>query len=161
MTVKSTVDNSRNEDRCAIFAGTFNPFTVGHASIVERGRKLFDRIVIAAGVNVDKPDSQSDNNVAAIKELYKDDPSIEVVVWNGLMADLAKQAGARFFLRGVRNTTDFEYEKNMAEINRQLSGIETVILFTRPEHSAISSSTVRELKSYGVNVDNMLPKKTF
>lgn len=146
-------------ERIAVFGGSFNPFTIGHASIVERGLKLFDRIVVAVGVNACKPGLHAEQCADEIKKLYRDNERVKVVTWSGLMVDLAKQENAGFFLRGVRNTVDYEYERNMAEINSRISGIETILMFALPEYGAVSSSVVRELESYGVNVDAFLPKK--
>lgn len=155
MTAKST--NNNQGLRRAVFAGSFNPFTVGHASIVERGLGLFDEIIIAVGINRAKTSHDSQACVEAIDALYNNEPRVRVLKWDGLMADLAAKEGCRFFLRGVRNTTDFEYEKSMAEINRRLSGIETVFLPSLPEHEAVSSSVVRELQTYGADIDGMVP----
>ena len=153
MTEKST----SNKVRRAIFAGSFNPFTTGHYSIVERGLALFDEIIIALGINADKPTDTAQENAQAINALYSNEPRVKVVIWQGLTVDLAKKEKAEFFLRGVRNSTDFEYEKNMADINRKISGIETVLIPTLPELSSVTSTVVRELKSYGRDVTEFLP----
>ncbi|MCM1068238.1 MAG: pantetheine-phosphate adenylyltransferase [Muribaculaceae bacterium] len=143
--------------RTALFAGSFNPFTRGHADIVARGLEIFDRIVIGVGVNADKAGGTDCS--AAIRELYADEPRVEVAVYSTLTADFAAELGASALLRGVRTVKDFEYERDLADINRQLSGIETVILFSRPEYAAISSSVVRELQCYGRDVSPFLPSK--
>lgn len=143
--------------RTALFPGSFNPFTRGHADIVARGLAIFDRIIIAVGVNPDKPAGDADRRVAAIRSIYGGDPRIEVTSYSTLTVDLAEATGARFLLRGVRSVKDFEYERDMADINRQLSGLESVILFSRPEYASISSSAVRELQSYGRDVADFLP----
>ena len=145
--------------RKAIFAGSFNPFTVGHSSIVERGLDLFDHIIIAVGTNSEKPVSDAESNSRMIEEFYNKEPRVSVIIWNGLMVDLARREGAGFFLRGVRNGTDFEYERQMADINRRIAGIETVLLPALPEHQSVTSSIVRELKRYHVDVSDFLPKK--
>lgn len=157
MTVKST--NNADRERKAIFAGSFNPFTAGHASIVERGLNLFDRIYIVVGINSEKSATNAEESASFIRNLYNNEARIDVIVWKGLMVDLARQLGVNFFLRGVRNTVDFEYERNMADINREISGIETVFLSSLPQFNALSSSMLRELQSYGVNVDKWLPNK--
>lgn len=157
MTVKST-NNNNDGVRAAIFAGTFNPFTIGHASIVERGLEIFDKIVIVVGVNAHKSADDAEKRADIIRKLYNKEGRISVIVWNGLMVNLAQREGIRFFLRGVRNFKDYEYELSMADINRKIGNIETVFLPALPEHGAISSSIVRELQNYGVDVSDMLPK---
>lgn len=143
----------------ALFPGSFNPFTRGHASIVERGLRIFDRIVIALGVNPEKAEdvSQRDIELDIIRRLYANEPRIEVAAYSGLTVDAAREHGAKFILRGVRSVKDFEYERDMADVNRKLSGIETVILYSLPELSAVSSSVVRELEKYGADLAEFLP----
>lgn len=144
-----------SEGRTAVFAGSFDPFTLGHADIVRRGLEIFDHIVVAIGVNAAKPGSQT--RATAIRRVFADEPRVEVAVYTCLTVDFAQSLGAQFLLRGVRSVKDFEYERDMADINRQLSGLETVILFSRPELSAVSSSVVRELADYGHDVSAFLP----
>lgn len=141
--------------RIALFAGSFRPFTKGHADIVARGLELFDRIIIGIGINSAKPRTADD--IDAIKALYRGNPRVSVDTYTCLTVDFARSCGAKFLLRGVRSTKDFEYERDLADINRQLSGLETVILFSRPEYAAISSSVVRELQAYGHDVSQLLP----
>lgn len=143
-------------ERIAVFPGSFNPFTVGHADIVARGLELFDHIVIAVGINPSKPGNHSDA-VGAISKIYAGNPRVSVRTYEGLTVDFARAVGARFILRGVRSVKDFEYERDMAQINSQLSGIESVLLLSRSELSAISSSIVRELERFGHDVSNFLP----
>jgi pantetheine-phosphate adenylyltransferase len=144
-----------------IFVGSFNPFTIGHDSIVTRALPLFDRLVIGVvGDQVHKPGMPSaEERVQAIAALYKDEPSIEVKPYYGLAVDFAKAENARFIIKGVRSVKDFEYEREQADINRQLSGIETLLLFAEPQYSSVSSSMVRELQHFGVNVSPYLPKR--
>ena len=144
--------------RIALFPGSFRPFTRGHADIVERGLAMFDRIIIAIGVNASKPSADAEASADAIRHLYRNEPRIEVAVYSCLTVDFAASRGARFLLRGVRSVKDFEYERDMADINRQLSGIESVILFSRPELAAISSSVVRELETFGRDTTPFLPQ---
>ena len=142
--------------------GSFDPFTVGHDSIVTRALPLFDRLVIGVvGDQVHKPDMPSaEERMKAIKELYKDEPAIEVKPYYGLAVDFAKAEGAHFIVKGVRSVKDFEYEREQADINRQISGgIETLLLFAEPELASVSSSMVRELKHFGVDVSPYLPQK--
>lgn len=147
--------------RTGIFVGSFNPFTVGHDSIVTRALPLFDRLVIGVvGDQVHKPDMPSaEERVRAISELYNNESRIEVKPYYGLAVDFAKAEGAHFIIKGVRSVRDFEYEREQADINRQLSGIETLLLFSEPQFSSISSSMVRELQHFGVDVSEFLPRK--
>lgn len=145
--------------RVALFAGSFNPFTVGHASIVERALPLFDKIIIAIGVNPEKHDSHGDN-LSAIRLFAERFPEgrVEVISYGGeLTVDVARRVGAGWLLRGARSVKDFEYERDMADVNRRISGIETVLFFSLPEHAAISSSIARELASYGHDISPILP----
>jgi pantetheine-phosphate adenylyltransferase len=145
--------------KVAIFPGTFDPFTIGHLSLVERGLQLVDEIIIAIGVNANKKTFFSlEQRIETITKLFEETPKVSVQFYDGLTVDFAKKAGARFILRGIRSVNDFEYEKNIADVNRKISGIETFVLFTEPEHTHISSSIVRELLAYGKNVDDFVPK---
>ena len=147
------------EQRIAIFPGSFDPYTIGHASIVDRALPLFDKIVVAIGVNRNKRSFLTEElRIRMIADLYADEPKVEVISYDGLTVDAARECGARFLLRGVRMIQDFEYEKNLAEVNRSISGLETVLLYTLPEYGHISSSIVRELISYGRDVSALLPK---
>ncbi len=148
----------KSHKRIAIFPGTFDPFTIGHASIVERGLKLFDEIVIAVGINFNKVDNAvAEQRVNAIKRVYANNPDIKVVRYSGLTVDLAHEMGAQFLLRGVRSVKDYEYESNLADVNRNISGIETVLLYSLPELSWLSSSVLRELASHGRDITPYLP----
>ncbi len=143
-----------------LFPGSFDPFTVGHQSLVDRILPLFDRVVIAVGKNSGKGSATSvDERVASIKRLYGNDPKIKVTSYDGLTVDACRIEEAKWMLRGVRSTMDFEYERNLADINRKISGIETILLFTLPEYSAISSSVVRELDNFGYDTSDFLPKQ--
>jgi pantetheine-phosphate adenylyltransferase len=146
--------------KTAIFPGSFDPFTIGHASIVERGLPLFDEIVIGVGFNASKRSLLSpEERVEAIRNLYANEPRIRVVAYNDLTIDLARREGANYILRGLRSVKDFEYERDIANINHRLAGVETVLLFTEPQFSDISSSVVRELIAFGKDVTDFLPKK--
>ena len=142
----------------ALFAGTFNPFTIGHADIVTRGLELFDEVVIAIGDNQDKPSEDIDEREQAIRVIYKDEPRVRVEVYHSLTVDFAREIGASALLRGVRTVADFEYERQMADANRALAGMETVVLFTRPELAHISSSLVRDLKKHGADVSALVAR---
>lgn len=157
MTAKSHSNNMNA--KTAFFAGSFDPFTIGHASVVERALSMFDRIIIGVGINPAKSSAEDGLKKAeAIKCLYNENPSIKVVTYTGLTVDAALAEKADCLLRGVRSVKDFEYERDMADINRQLSGIETVLIYSMPEHAAISSSIVRELQAFGKDVSEYLPK---
>ncbi len=147
--------------RTAIFPGSFDPFTVGHASIVERGLPMFDEIVIGVGINENKRALYTpEERVRAISELNADDPRVRVVAHDDLTIDLARREQAGFILRGLRSVKDFEYERDIANMNYRLAGIETVLLFTEPHYSSISSSVVRELIAFGKDVTDFLPHRS-
>ena len=147
--------------RTGIFVGSFNPFTIGHDSIVRRALPLFDRIVIGVvGDQVHKPDMPSaEERIKVIADLYADDARIEVKPYYGLAVDFARQEGAQFIVKGVRSVKDFEYEREQADINRQIAGIETFLLYSEPQYSSVSSSLVRELQHFHVDVSEFLPHK--
>ena len=144
--------------RIAMFQGSFDPFTRGHESIVRRALPLFDEIVIAVVSNIaKKPFMNLNNRLQFIKHVFASEPRVRVVASAGLTVDVAREVGATCLLRGVRMIQDFENEMHMAEINRRIGGIETVLLYTLPEYSHISSTVVRELYSYGQDVSEYLP----
>ena len=142
----------------AVFPGTFDPFTVGHYDIVRRGLTFTDEIVIAVGVNEQKHTlTELEERLNTIRQLFEGESRVSVAAYDGLTTDFARKVGAEFILRGVRSISDFEYERNMADINRHLTGIETVLLFSSPELAYVSSSMVRELIHLGKPVDEFLP----
>ncbi len=148
--------------RTAIFVGSFDPFTVGHDSVVRRALPLFDRLVIGVvGDNVHKPYMRpAEERMQAIADLYADEPAIEVKPYYGLAVTFAKEQGAQFIIKGIRSVKDFEYEREQAEVNRQISGgIETIFLLAEPQLASISSTVVRELQHFGVDTSPFLPKK--
>lgn len=152
--------STENSQKCSkvLFPGSFDPFTLGHASLVARGLQLFDHIVIAVGINEQKPGwIPAAERVAALRRLYADEPRIEVMAYRGLTVDFAQSIGAKCILRGVRTVADYQYEMNMADINHRLSGLETIVLFSEPVHAAISSSVVRELAHFGRDIEPFLP----
>lgn len=143
----------------AIFPGTFDPFTIGHYSIVERALTFMDHIIIGIGINDNKRTFfPTEKRLEMVRRLYQDNPNVSVKAYSNLTIDFAKEVGANFIIRGIRTVKDFEYEETIADINRQLSGIETILLFTKPELTCISSSIVRELLSYGKDVSDFIPK---
>ena len=144
--------------KTAIFPGTFDPFTIGHNALVRRALQLVDELYIAIGINTEKRTMFSlEERTERIATLYKEEPRIHVVSYEGLTTDFAQSIGAQFIIRGVRNTIDFEYERNIADVNRMLTGIETLLLISEPEHAAISSSMVRELAHFGKDISKFLP----
>ncbi len=143
----------------ALFAGSFDPFTKGHQNIVNRAlASVADEVIIAIGVNEQKKYMFSlEERLEAIRSLYQDEQRVRVEAYKGLTTDYAKRVGASFLLRGVRSVKDFEFERDIAEMNRHLTGIETVLLFTDPALVYVSSSVVRELLSYHQDVTEFLP----
>lgn len=149
---------SAEQHRIALFPGTFDPFTIGHKSLVERGLTCVDEIVIAIGINEKKKTYYTlEQRIEAIRRLYADEPRVRVISYSGLTVDVAQREKARFILRGIRSVIDFEYEKSIADVNRQLTGIETLLLFTEPAYAHISSSVVRELLHFGKDVSQFIP----
>lgn len=144
--------------RTAIFPGSFNPFTQGHANIVERALQLFDNVIIAIGNNSEKC-QQAENNQATIQQLYQNNPHIKVIQYNCLTADLIKKENATCIIRGIRNETDLAYEQEIAKVNYTFFGVETIFLLANPALKEISSSIVRELKKYGKDVSSYLPQQ--
>ena len=143
----------------AIFPGTFDPFTTGHQSIVERALTFADHITIAIGVNEGKRTCfPTDKRLAMISKLYENNPRVDVAAYDCLTVDFARQQQAGFIIRGIRTVKDFEYEETIADINRKLHGVETVLLFTLPELTSVSSSIVRELLSYGKDITPFVPE---
>ena len=146
------------QQRIALFAGSFDPFTIGHKSIVDRGLQLFDGIVIAIGINpAKKPWQPLEQRIALLEKIYADDSRIKIATFAGLTVDAARRFGASFLLRGVRTVADFEYVRQLADINRNLSGIESVLIYALPQLASLSSSAVRELASHGVDISPYVP----
>lgn len=143
----------------AIFPGTFDPFTIGHYSVVKRALTFMDEIIIGIGINDSKRTwFPTDKRVEMVKKLYADEPRVRVAAYDNLTVDFAIQHDAGFIIRGIRTVRDFEYEETIADINRKLAGIETILLFTEPELTSVSSTIVRELLHYGKDVTPFLPE---
>lgn len=143
----------------AVFVGSFDPFTVGHYDIVQRALPLFDRLIIGVGINERKVYmNDTETRVADIIRIFNNNPKIEVKTYNDLTVDFAKREGATFIVKGVRSVKDFEYEREQADINRRISGIDTLLLCADPKHASVSSSMVRELMHFGRDVSEFLPK---
>jgi len=143
-----------------LFPGSFDPFTKGHANLVERGLQLFDHVIIAVGYNEHKPGwIPVQERVDALKKLYANEPRVTVESYSCLTADFSQQCGATAILRGVRSIKDYEYENQLADVNRQLTGVETILLFSDPQLSSVSSSIVRELAHFGKDIKPFLPEE--
>lgn len=148
--------------RIALFPGSFDPFTKGHEDIVLRGLQVFDEIIIAMGYNAQKSSRYFEINMMSncIREAFQGYSNIKVLTFSELTAEFARKNGARFLLRGLRNTTDFEYENSISQVNRKLNTeMESVFLITTPHLAWISSSIVREVHRYGGDVSEFLPYK--
>lgn len=143
----------------AIFPGTFDPFTIGHESIVRRALTFTDEVIIAIGINEQKHSLfPVEKREQMIRDFYKDEPRVKVMSYSNLTVDFAHEVGANTIIRGIRTVKDFEYEETIADINRKLTGIETIFLFTEPDLASISSSIVRELMKYNKEITQFLPK---
>ena len=142
-----------------IFPGSFDPFTIGHANLVDRAQKLFDEVIVAVGYNDQKHGwLPVEERVRALREYYNGNPKVRVESYTGLTVDFAQSQEARFILRGVRSVKDYEYELGIADINARLADIETVVLLADPTISGISSSVVRELHHFGRDITPWLPQ---
>jgi pantetheine-phosphate adenylyltransferase len=146
--------------KTAIFPGSFDPYTKGHHDIVVRSLHIFDEVIIGIGYNSAKKSRYFDIDamVSKIETLYKDDSRVRVLIYNDLTSTVAKNEGAKFLVRGLRNTTDFEYENTISQMNRKLNPeLETVFLITSPQFAAVSSTIIREVHRYGGDVTEYLP----
>ncbi len=147
--------------KIALFPGSFDPFTKGHEDIVNRSLNLFDEVIIGIGKNTSKTRYIAiEKMTEKIQEVVKDQKTVKVMSYEGLTANFAKQINARFLIRGIRNTTDFEYESGIAQANKFIwNDLETIFLVTSPSLASISSSIIRDIHKYGGNVDAFLPYK--
>ncbi len=147
--------------KIALFPGSFDPFTKGHADIVERGSFMFDQVIIGIGINSNKTRFfEIDLMIDLINKAFEHRPNVSVQLYSNLTASFAKEIGANYLLRGLRNTTDFEYENSIAQANKHINGnLETVFLITSPHLAYISSTIVRELYKHGQDISDFVPYK--
>jgi len=146
--------------RICLFPGTFDPLTLGHTDIINRALPLFDKLIIGIGRNSYKqPMFSEEQRLEWLKEIYKDEPKIDALVYDGLTVECCKKVGASFILRGIRYVNDFEYEKAIADMNRSIQGhIETVFLTCLPQYTSVASTLVRDVLRYGGDVSPFVPK---
>ena len=143
--------------KIALFPGSFNPFTKGHANIVSRSLNMFDKVIIGIGINSEKAQSNTEEIVQYIENIYKEEPRVKVITYNTLTADVVKKENATCIIRGIRNDVDLKYESEIAQVNYTLFKVETIFLLASPELKEISSSIVRELQKFGKNITDLLP----
>jgi len=149
-----------SDKKIALFPGSFDPFTRGHFDIVQRSLHLFDEVVIAIGHNSHKSSRyfEIDHMVKCVKMAFEGNTNVSIRLYNELTADLAREVGAKYLIRGLRNTTDFEYENRISQVNRYLnSGLETVFLITSPEYAHISSTIIREVHKFKGDISPFIP----
>lgn len=146
-------------EKIAVFPGSFDPFTVGHESIVLRGLKLFDKIVVAVGQNTSKNNLFSFNQrMRMLQDIFQDEPRVEIVTFEGLTVDFCKKINAKFILRGLRTSADFEFERAIGQVNKMLNNeLETVFLLTSTNHTPITSTIVREIIKNEGDVSQLVP----
>ncbi|MCO6498370.1 MAG: pantetheine-phosphate adenylyltransferase [Chitinophagaceae bacterium] len=142
-----------------LFPGTFDPVTLGHKDIIDRALPMFDKLVIGIGRNANKSTMFSEEQrLSWIKEIYKDNPKVEVLAYDGLTVECCKRVGASYILRGIRYVNDFEYEKAIADMNRSISdGIETIFLTCLPKYMSVASTLIRDVYRNGGVVSQFLP----
>lgn len=147
--------------RIALFPGSFDPFTIGHESVVRRALPLFDKIIVAIGYNTDKDGFFTlDKRMAWIKMVFEGVEKVEIEKYRGLTVNFCRKINAGFILRGLRTSSDFEYERAIAQMNKVMyPEIETVFMLTLPEHTHINSTVVREIISLGGDAHAFLPEK--
>ncbi|MBE9488226.1 MAG: pantetheine-phosphate adenylyltransferase [Bacteroidetes bacterium] len=145
--------------KIALYPGSFDPFTVGHLSIVNRALSLFDEVIVAIGVNISKKEFMTlDIKVKAINELFSDQPRVRILCYDGLTAQFCEDNDINFVIRGVRDADDFMYERRIANINKLLNKeLETVLYFSESRYAEISSSMVREVYSYNGKISTFVP----
>jgi pantetheine-phosphate adenylyltransferase len=147
--------------KIAVFPGSFDPFTIGHESIINRALPLFDEVVIMIGINQLKKGFFSvETRKEMIEKIFAEEKKVRVAVHTGLTVDFCQQIGATYLLRGLRTAADFEYERAIAQVNKKMfPQIETIFLLTMPEHTPINSSIVRDILYHGGDASMFIPKK--
>ncbi|MEE2700514.1 MAG: pantetheine-phosphate adenylyltransferase [Bacteroidota bacterium] len=147
--------------KIAVFPGSFSPFTLGHKAVVDSALPLFDKLIIAVGINVEKTEYFSiEERVEWVKAVYEKNPKVEVKRYEGLTVDFCKKEDVNYILRGLRDSHDFKYEKNIAQVNKKLNAtIETVFIITPPELSHISSTILRDIIKNGGDITKFIPKE--
>ena len=148
--------------KVAVFAGSFDPFTVGHESVVRRALPLFDKIIIAVGFNQEKKQLFSiEKRMAMIKDVFDDEPKVSIDKYTGLTVDYCRKTGAKYLLRGLRTAADFEFERTIAQLNKNMyPQVESVFILALPEHTPITSTIVRDIIRFKGDASKFLPKKT-
>jgi pantetheine-phosphate adenylyltransferase len=156
---KIATHKSKIMQRICLFPGTFDPVTLGHIDIIDRALPLFDKLIIGIGRNVNKsPMFSEEQRLQWLRDIYKDNPNVAAVVYDGLTVDCCKSVGANFILRGIRYVNDFEYEKAIADMNRSLDGhVETIFLTCLPQFTSVASTLVRDVLRNGGKVSQFLP----
>ena len=147
-------------DKIAVFPGSFDPITKGHESVIKRALPLFDKLYIAIGINADKKDFfPIEKRMEWINQVFKDYSTVKVIKYEGLTVDLCKKIKAKYILRGLRTSADFEFERSIGQINKKLfSDIETVFILTAPEHTSLNSSIVRDILKHGGDANQFVPE---
>ncbi|MBI3883857.1 MAG: pantetheine-phosphate adenylyltransferase [Sphingobacteriales bacterium] len=146
--------------KIALFPGTFDPVTLGHIDIINRALPLFDKIIIGIGRNANKnPSFSEEQRLQWLKEIYKNEPKIAAIAYDGLTINSCKALGATAIVRGIRNATDFEYEKAIADMNRSLDPqVETIFLPCLPQFTSLASSLIRDVLNHGGDASSFLPE---
>jgi pantetheine-phosphate adenylyltransferase len=149
-------------EKISVFAGSFDPFTVGHESVVRRALPLFDKIIIAVGFNQEKKQFFSiDKRMAMIKDIFNDEPKVSVDKYTGLTVEYCRKIGAKYLLRGLRTAADFEFERTIAQLNKKMyPRVESVFILALPEHTPVTSTIVRDIIRFKGDASKFLPKKT-
>ncbi len=159
--MKTSPCTDHREPRIALFAGSFDPFTLGHENIVRRGLEIFDEVIVGIGINPSKsPMMTVEARQRWIEAIFADEPRVRVIAYEGYTVDAASDNGARFLLRGVRTSEDFEYERDIAQFNRDHAGIETVLLNTLPSLAHISSTLIRHHLTQGEDITSLIPSNS-